>query len=175
MAWASCLRGGGDLRYGTWKYKQESAGECYALFLANLKIKIDTLPDVQIGMEKLTAVAHTDDKGKASINIDQVEFSAGWPVIARTLCHRMRARQVEDIYISTWRSKTHGYKAAPKGTKNTQAFLKQKAVDYCRAQGWSPANADEAEALCMLSYLRLLYEPDFAFERGRSHHQEALL
>ncbi len=51
MGYAHCLRGGGDLRHGTWKYKQDLAGECYALFLGNLRQKILALPDVQIGME----------------------------------------------------------------------------------------------------------------------------
>src|SRR5690606_18598336 len=48
MSYAHCLRGGAELRYGTWKFKQELPGECYSLFLGNLKLKIDTLPDVLI-------------------------------------------------------------------------------------------------------------------------------
>jgi hypothetical protein len=176
MGWASCDRGGGNLRYGTWKFKQERAGECYAIYLSNLREKILQGDDIQIGIEMLTAVAHVDDKGKASVDVQQIAFSSGWQTHAQTLCFRMGARDPEIVAISAWRSKTHGKVSAPKGYNgDSRKYLKQAALDYCAAHGLSPANDEEAEAICILHYLRLLHEPDFAFERGRSHHQEALL
>jgi len=176
MGWASCLRGGGDLRYGTWKYKQELPGEAYALYLSNLNQKIRSLPDVLVGVELLTIVAHVDEKGKASFDAEQIAFSAGWPTHAQTLCFRLGARPPEMIAISSWRSKTHGKVQAPRGLKQSQRtkFFKEVAFDYCHANGWSPDSDNAAEALCMLDYLRILHEPDFAFDRGRAHQQEAL-
>lgn len=176
MGWASCLCGGENVQYGTWKYKHELPGEAYAFYLSNLTQKIRSLPDVQVGIEMLTIVAHVDDKGKASFDAEQIAFSSGWQTHAQTLCFRLGARPPELIAISSWRSRTHGKTRAPAGLKQSERsnFFKEAAFDYCRANGWSPANDNEAEALCLLDHLRLMYEPDFAFQRGQSHHQEAL-
>ncbi len=178
MGWAHCLAGGEELRYGTWKFAQELPGAAYSAFLANLKSKMDILPDVQIGLELMTIVGHEDAKGRTNIDAQQVEFSAGWPTHAKTLCFRMDRRPPEMIAISAWRSKTHGKTRAPdhiqKGA-DKRKWLKQKAIDYCHAQGWSPSNDEEAESLCMLVYMRMLFEPGFAFERGYAFKQEALL
>lgn len=176
MGYAHCLAGGADLQYGTWKFNQQLPGAAYSAFLANLKSKMDVLPDVQIGLELMTIVGHEDAKGRTNIDAQQVEFSAGWPTHAKTLCYRMDRRPPEMIAISAWRSKTHGKTRAPdRYTGDKRKYLKQQAIDYCRAQGWNPANDEEAESLCMLVYMRMLFEPGFAFDRGYSFRQESLL
>jgi hypothetical protein len=175
MGWAHCLRGGDELQFGTWKFKHELAGAAYSAFLGNLKSKYDVLPDLQVGIELMTIVGHEDERGNTAIDAQQVEFSAGWPTHAKTLSYRMDRRPPEMIAISSWRSKTHGKTRAPDGYKgDKRKYLKQKAIDYCHANGWEAANDEEAEAICMLVYMRILYEPDFAFERGHSFQQEAL-
>lgn len=177
MGWASCLYGGDDLQYGTLRYKQSLPGEAYSRFLFDLTAKIRTLPDVQVGMELMTIVAHEDDNGKAGVNAEQVQFSSGWPVLAQTLCFRLNARPPEMIAIQSWRSKTHGKTRAPEGLSGTEkgrVWLKKQAFDFCHAEGWEPDSDNAAEALCMLVYMRILHEPSFAFDRGQSFEQERL-
>lgn len=174
--WASCLRGGAELRYGTWKFKQDDPGECYSSFLGNIRIKLEQLPDCQIGIELMTIVVHEDAKGKPHIDAEQVMFSSGWPTHAQTLCWRMRKRPPELIAIGSWRSRTHGKVRAPNGMKQSDRtkFFKEAAFGFCRSNGWTPDTDNAAEALCILSYLRVLHEPEFAFAHGHAHHQEAL-
>ena len=107
-------------------------------------------------------------------------FSSGWPTHAQTLCHSMGLREPELIAISTWRSKTHGKMRVPdnmRGAKQSEKskWLKLQAKLYCDKNGWSYDTEDEAEALCMLDALRIMYEPDYAFDKGRSYQQESFL
>lgn len=177
MGFAYCLTGGGNIRHGTWRFTQKSAGEAYATFVAYLKRTLESLPDPLIGIELMTIVEHEGQNGKSHIDAQQVMFSSGWPTHAQTLCHSMGLREPQFIAISTWRSKTHGKTRAPK-TITKQAdrskWFKRQARDYCERQGWSYDTDDEAEALCMLDALRILNEPDHAFDRGRSFQQDGL-
>lgn len=174
MGWASCLRGGEHLAYGTWKFPQADHGEAYAAFAKQFGVPLAALPDLQVGMEMLTIVAHEDDKGRPQVDAEQVGFSAGWPAIAKTKCFVAGARPPEMVAISAWRSRTHGKTRAPIGMKNSTAWLKQKAFEYCHANGWTPDSDNAAEALCILDYMRILYEDSYAFDRGYPSEQTRL-
>ena len=82
------------------------------------------------------------------------------------------------VAIQSWRSKTHGKVYVPKELKLDQnqrsKWFKQQAKAYCDRNGWSYGTEDEAEALCMLDYIRIENEPNYAFDRGRSYQQETL-
>ena len=129
-------------------------------------------------MELATIVTHGDDN---RVDAKQVIFSAGWPAIAMTLCHSLGLREPVMLPIQTWRSRTHRKVQVPKEMKGvSQAerskWFKLQAKLYCDKQGWSYNTDDEAESLCMLEAVRLEFEPDFAFDKGRSsYHQESLL
>ncbi|MDA5627830.1 MULTISPECIES: hypothetical protein [Agrobacterium] len=179
MGFAYCLAGGLNIRHGTWRFKQPSPGAAYAEFVTFLKRTLVALPDPQVGMELMTIVDHGSD-GKSAIDAKQVMFSSGWPTHAQTLCHSMGLREPELIAISTWRSKTHGKMRVPDNMKTaTQTekskWLKLQAKLYCDRNGWSYETEDEAEALCMLDALRIMHEPDYAFDKGRSYQQESFL
>ncbi len=177
MGMACCLAGGDRLEHATWRYRHQNPGEAYSVFITDLTAKIKSLPDVQVGMELMTIVAHEDEgTGKAHVDAQQVQFSSGWPTHAQTICFRLGVRQPELIAISAWRSRTHGKTRAPDNvpTNKRSAWLKQQAFRYCRANGWEPDSDNAAEALCMLDYLRILHEPAYAFDRGQSFQQERL-
>jgi hypothetical protein len=179
MGFAYCLAGGHKVRHGTWRFKQASAGAAYAEFVTFLKRTLVGLPDPLVGMELMTIVDHGVD-GKSAIDAKQVMFSSGWPTHAQTLCHTMGLREPELIAISTWRSKTHGKMRVPddlkKATQTEKSkWLKLQAKLYCDKNGWSYDTEDEAEALCMLDALRIMHEPDYAFDKGRSYQQESFL
>lgn len=174
MGWACCLAGGDRLEYGTWKFAQADHGEAYAAFAKQFGSILAGWPDMQVGMEMLTIVTHEDDSGKGHVDAEQVGFSAGWQAIVKTKCFVAKARAPEMIAISSWRSKTHRKTRAPIGVKNSTGWLKQQAFDYCARSGWTPDSDNAAEALCMLDYLRILHEPDYAFDRGHSFQQERL-
>ena len=131
-------------------------------------------------MELMTIVTHEDARGLPRVDAEQVMFSSGWPTHTQTILFTKDMRELEMIPIQSWRSKTHGYVTTPKGSKMDQnaraAWFKEKAMAYCDANGWEYDSPDEAEALCMLDYLRQLHEPGYAFERGRvfEHHQPVL-
>lgn len=174
---AFCLAGGSKLRSGTWRFKQAEHGAAYAEFATKLKAMVSDLPDVQIGIELMTIVGHEDGKGGSRVDAKQVLFSSGWPAIVHTLCYTMNLRPPEMIAIQSWRSRTHGAVVTPKGSgmnQNERAkWFKEKAKAYCDRNGWKYDSADQAEALCLLDYLRQEYEPGFAFDRGShfDHHQ----
>ena len=177
MGFAYCLAGGGKIRSGTWRFKHQSPGAVYAEFLGYLKRMLEGLPDPQVGMELMTIVDHGEN-GKSAIDAKQVMFSSGWPTHAQTLCHNMGLREPELIAISTWRSKTHGKMRVPdnmKLAKQTEKskWLKLQAKLYCDKNGWPYNSDDEAEALCMLDALRIIHEPDYAFDKGQSYQQES--
>lgn len=185
MGFAYCLAGGENMRHGTWRFTQESAGEAYSTFVIYLKRTLRSLPDPLVGIELMTIVEHESENGKTHIDAQQVMFSSGWPTHAQTLCHSMGLREPMFLPIQTWRSKTHGKTRAPdeinksKATKSQKqaartAYFKGHAKNYCERQGWSYSTDDEAEALCMLDALRILNEPDHAFDRGRSFQQDGL-
>lgn len=179
MGFAYCLAGGEKLRHGTWRFMQNSAGAAYAEFITYLKRTLTGLNDPLVGIELMTIVDHGQD-GKSAIDAQQVMFSSGWPTHAQTVCHIMGLREPEFLAISTWRSKTHGYTRAPDSMQKEkpavrQKWLKQKAKEYCDRNGWSYNSEDEAEALCMLDALRIIHEPSYAFDKGRSYMQEVLL
>lgn len=179
MGFAYCLAGGERLRHGTWRFNQTVAGAAYHEFAAYLRRMLSGLPDPLVGIELMTIVDHGEG-GKSAIDAQQVMFSSGWPVIAQTVCHSMGLREPELIAISTWRSKTHGKMRSPDFLKNAKPaertkWLKQQAKDYCDRNGWSYNSEDEAEALCMLDALRIINEPDYAFDKGRSYQQESFI
>jgi len=114
------------------------------------------------------------------IDPEQIAFSAGWQAIAKTVCHTMGLRPAMLIAIATWRSKTHGKMRVPetmKGAKQAEKskWLKLQAKLYCDRNGWSYDTEDEAEALCMLDAVRIMHEPSYAFDKGRSYQQESFL
>lgn len=181
MGFAYCHAGGDRIRSGTWRFKQESPGAAYAEFVVYLKRMLTGLPDPLIGIELMTIVDHGKDDAKGNyrpaIDAKQVMFSSGWPTHAQTLAHTMGLREPQLLAIPTWRSKTHGKMAAPKEVQGQPAkskWLKLQAKRYCDKNGWSYNTDDEAEALCMLDALRIIHEPDYAFDKGRSYRQEAL-
>lgn len=177
MGFAYCLAGGNKIRHGTWRFKQPKAGAAFAEFASYLRRTLSSLPDPLVAMELTTIVSH----GEAGrVDAEQVVFSAGWPSIAQTVCHNMGLRDPEMIPIQTWRSKTHGKTRVPENLRKEKQsvrskWLKQQAKDYCDRNGWSYNTDDEAEALCMLDTIRIMHEPDYAFDKGRSYQQEALL
>lgn len=180
MGFAYCLAGGENIRHGTWKFNQKSAGEAYATFVQYLKRTLSALPDPLVGIELMTIVDHGTPGGKSAIDAQQVIFSSGWPTHAQTLCHTMGLREPQFIAISTWRSKTHGKLRVPDTMKKAKQaerskWFKLQAKTYCDKNGWSYSTEDEAEALCMLDALRIMNEPDHAFDRGRSFQQENFL
>lgn len=177
MGFAYCLAGGEKLRSGTWRFKQESPGAAYAEFISYLKRMLQGLPDPQVGMELMTIVDHGEN-GKSAIDAKQVMFSSGWPTHAQTLCHTMGLREPELIAIGTWRSKTHGKLRVPENMKRAKQtekskWLKLQAKLFCDKNGWAYNSDDEAEALCMLDALRIIHEPDYAFDKGQSYQQES--
>ena len=179
MGFAYCLAGGSKLRHGTWHFRQPNPGEAYAEFTRYLRRMLDGLPDPLVGIELMTIVDHGQD-GKSAIDAQQVMFSSGWPTHAQTLCHIMNLREPQFLAISTWRSKTHGKMRVPDSMKNAKAtdkskWLKAQARAYCDRNGWSYNSDDEAEALCMLDALRIIHEPSYAFDKGRSYSQESFL
>lgn len=179
MGFAYCHAGGKGIKHGTWRFTQNSPGAAYAEFITYLKRLLSGLPDPLVGIELMTIVNHGKN-GNIEIDAQQVMFSSGWPTHAQTVCHIMGLREPELIAISTWRSKTHGFMRTPdhmKGEKQTvkSKWLKQKAKDYCDKNGWSYNSEDEAEALCMLDALRIIHEPSYAFDKGRSYQQESFL
>lgn len=179
MGFAYCLAGGEKLRSGTWRFKQESPGAAYAEFISYLKRMLQGLPDPQVGMELMTIVDHGEN-GKSAIDAKQVMFSSGWPTHAQTLAHTMGLREPLMIAIGTWRSKTHGKLRVPDNMKHLKQaekskWLKLQAKLYCDKNGWPYNSDDEAESLCMLDALRIMSEPGYAFDKGRSYQQESLL
>ncbi|NKW09994.1 hypothetical protein HGG76_11840 [Ochrobactrum tritici] len=58
MGFAYCLAGGENIRHGTWKFNQKSAGEAYATFVQYLKRTLSALPDPLVGIELMTIVDH---------------------------------------------------------------------------------------------------------------------
>lgn len=174
---AYCLAGGEKIRHGTWRFTAEDHGEAYAEFATYLKRLLAGLPDPQLGMEMMTVVAHGED---AVIDPHQIAFSAGWQAIAKTVCFSMKLRPAQLLAIGTWRSKTHGKTRVPDSMKGARQadkskWLKQQAKTYCDRNGWSYNTDDEAEALCMLDALRIIHEPAYAFDRGKSYQQESFL
>lgn len=179
MGFAYCLAGGDKLRHGTWKFTQQPAGAAYAEFSSYFRRVLNGLPDPLVGIELMTIVDH-GDPGKPAIDAQQVMFSSGWPTHAQTICHVLGLREPEFLAISTWRSKTHGKTRAPKDMEKEkpavrQKWLKQQAKIYCDKNGWSYNSEDEAEALCMLDALRIMHEPSYAFDKGRSYQQDSFL
>ncbi|CCF19107.1 protein of unknown function [Pseudorhizobium banfieldiae] len=179
MGFAYCLAGGEKIRHGTWRFNQKSPGAAYAEFITYLKRTLTGLPDPLVGIELMTIVDHGQN-GKSAIDAQQVMFSSGWPTHAQTLCHTMGLREPELMAISTWRSKTHGKMRVPDNMKalkqaEKSKWLKLQAKLYCDKNGWSYNTEDEAEALCMLDALRIIHEPDYAFDKGRSFQQESFL
>ena len=172
---AFCERGGRELHSGVWRFKGKSHGEIYHGFLKMFANTLDALPQpVAVGIEDLTIVARQDAKGKPTVDAHQIEVTAGWYSIAKLVCYLRDIAPPEMLNIAAWRSRTHGKTRAPDKFRGTD-WLKQQAVNYCKDQGWYPKTHDEAEALCMLVYLRILHEPDFAFDKGLSFQQEPLL
>lgn len=179
MGFASCLSGGGKLKHGTWRFSQKPAGAAYAEFISYLKRMLSDMPDPLIGMELMTIVSHGEGDD-TRIDAEQVMFSSGWPTHAQTIAHIMGLREPEFLPIQTWRSKTHGCTRSPESMKNEkpsvrQAWLKAKAKAYCDRNGWSYDTEDEAEALCMLDAMRIIHEPGYAFDKGKSFEQGSLL
>ncbi|MEN5275809.1 hypothetical protein ABE527_02555 [Brucella sp. TWI432] len=177
MGFAYCLAGGEKLRHGTWRFTQPAPGEAFATFASYLRRLLQDLPDPLVAMELATIVSHGDDN---RIDAKQVIFSAGWPSIAQTVCHTMNLREPEMVAIQTWRSKTHGKTRVPDAMKHAKQndkskWFKEQARQYCNQQGWSYNTADEAEALCILDAVRIIHEPEYAFDKGRSYKQEGLL
>ncbi len=177
MGFSMCLAGGGSLRHGTWTFRQERHGEVFADYANVLRRQLNSLPDPQLALEMLTIVDHN-----GHIDGNQVAFTAGWYSVAHTICYTMKLREPEIIPIQTWRSKTHGKTTVPKELKeklNTQPlrskWFKQQAKNYCDKNGWSYDSDDEAEALCGLDALRIIYEPNYAFGKGKAYRQEAFL
>jgi hypothetical protein len=174
--WASCLPGGKNLRHGTWRFRDPSAGATYFEFSQNLRRVLDGLPDPLVGIELMTIVGHGEDN---RVDAQQVLFSSGWTSIAQTVCHSLALREPQLIAIQTWRSKTHGKVYTPKNLNLDQnarsKWFKVEAKKYCDRNGWSYNTEDEAEALCMLDYLRIEHEPTYAFDKGRSYQQESFL
>lgn len=184
MGFAYCLAGGGNLRHGTWRFNQKVAGAAYAEFLTFMKRVLSSLPDPLVGIELMTIVDHgqEDAKGnfKSAIDVPQVMFSSGWPTHAQTLCYTMGLREPEFLAISTWRSKTHGKTRVPDNLRSAKQadkskWLKEQAKSYCDKNGWSYGSDDEAEALCMLDALRIIHEPDYAFDKGKAFQQDSFL
>lgn len=174
---AYCLAGGERVRHGTWRFKHEDHGAAYAEFATYLRRMLSGLPDPQVAMEMMTVVAHGED---GVIDPEQIAFSSGWQAIAKTVCHSMSLRPAQLIAISTWRSKTHGKMRVPdtmKAAKQAEKskWLKQQAKHYCDRNGWSYDTEDEAEALCMLDAVRIMHEPSYAFDKGKSYQQESFL
>lgn len=174
---AYCLAGGEKIRHGTWRFKAEDHGEAYAEFATYLTRMLKGLPDPQVGLEMMTVVQHGEE---GTIDPAQIAFSAGWQAIAKTICFTLKLRPAQLIAISTWRSKTHGKMRVPEPMRNARQadkskWLKQQAKLYCDRNGWSYNTDDEAEALCMLDAMRIMNEPSYAFDKGKSYQQESLL
>lgn len=178
MGFAHCLAGGSNLKHGTWRFNQASHGAAFSEFITFLKRVLGGLPDPLVGIELMTIVDHGQN-GKVQIDAQQVMFASGWPTHAQTICHMMGLREPEFLAISTWRSKTHGKTRVPENLQTApqqekSKWLKQQAKDYCDRNGWAYQTEDEAEALCMLDALRIIHEPSYAFDKGRSFQQEVL-
>ncbi|MDQ0422352.1 hypothetical protein J2045_003400 [Peteryoungia aggregata LMG 23059] len=176
MGWASCLAGGEKLKHGTWRFNQETPGEAYFTFTQFMRRTLESMPDPLVCIELMTIVTHGDDD---RIDAEQVMFSSGWPTHAQTLCHIMALRQPDFVAIQSWRAKTHTKTRTPDSMKGASQverskWFKERAKEYCDARGWSYGSADEAEALCILDYTRIVHEPGYAFDRGRAYQQESL-
>ncbi len=183
MGFAACLIGGDELRHGTWKFKASVYGLAYAEFAKCLTTLLKSLPDPLLGIEQLMVVPHEGKDGKMHVDGNQVALSAAWYGIAHTICYSLGCREPIIIPIQTWRSKTHKSVRAPKvdypeqphrRTKRVSEFFKSEARIYCERNGWSYESDDEAEALCMLDYMRMEFEPAYAFDKGRAYQQKEL-
>lgn len=176
MGFAYCLAGGENLRHGTWKFQAPRPGAAYAEFTVRLKELLKSLPRPLVGIELMTIVAHDGPYGSNHVDANQVRFSSGWPTHAETLCYSLGLEDPVYYAIQTWRSKTHGVTRTPKDASMSLAerskFFKQAAVNYCERSGWTYNSADEAEALCILDAMRIEFEPNYAFDKGRAYQQE---
>jgi hypothetical protein len=146
------------------------------MFTQYMRRTLESLPDPLIVIELPTIVSHGED---GRVDAEQVLFTAGWTTHAQTLAHIMGLRQPDLIAIQTWRSRTHGKTFAPKELKLTQnersKWFKDRAKEYCDKNGWSYQTTDEAEALSILDAVRMIHEPTYAFDKGRSYVQDSLL
>jgi hypothetical protein len=96
-------------------------------------------------------------------SIQSQQFLLGLRAVILSTSFACGARVIE-IEPSTWRSKILGVTMAPKlikGTDVRRAWIKRKAVEHCRARGYGETTDDEADALCILEYLRLRIDPTF--------------
>lgn len=156
----------------TWRFKARGAGECYLEFLERLGELLKVLPDVQIAIELMTVVTHD-----GHVDAKQVQLSSGWFNALDMMRARRGLREIEQTPIQSWRSKSHGKVKAPKEIKEQnerRKYLKQAAIDFCEGNGWPVANDEEAEALCILEWLRIEYEPGYSFSAGHGGHQQAM-
>lgn len=178
MGFASCLAGGEELRHGTWKFNDPVHGGAFAQYAKYLRTLLESLPNPLVGIELMTIVAHKGQDGREHIDAKQVAFSSGWPTHLQTICYSMGLREPVFVPIQSWRSKTHGITRTPRQSRFSDTekmhFFKDAAKQYCDAAGWSYSTPDEAEALCILDYMRIENEPSYAFDKGRSYQQENL-
>lgn len=177
LGFAYCLAGGEGLRHGVWRFKQTCMGAAYAEFVTRLKTVLRDLPRCQVGVELMTVVTHEDDAGNQRVDAAQILKSSGWPTHAQTVCYMLGLPEPIFIPIQTWRSATHGKTRAPNTIKDSERsrWFKDCAISYASRQGWAVDGPDEAEALCMLDYLRITHEPDYAYAAGQSgRHQMAM-
>ena len=80
------------------------------------------------------------------------------------LCERLGI-ELHVVAQQTWRSAFLGVTRAPRGTANGTAWLKNKAKETCEREGIAIANADEADAVGIVHWLKAYLNPRIASVR----------
>ncbi|RZN30483.1 hypothetical protein [Bradyrhizobium sp. Leo121] len=106
----------------------------------------------------------------AGMSIQSRQILLGVRAIIFVTIFKRQARVIE-IEPARWRSKILGLTQAPKHigqglskSKKTavrRAWLKRRAIDEVAARGWGKTTDDQADALCILDYLRMRLDPAY--------------
>lgn len=82
----------------------------------------------------------------------------GVRAIAIEVCEEFGIDYTE-LNVQAWRQAIHGVRHAPKGTTNTSAWWKDKAMERCRLLGWAVPSKDAAESALIADALRISLTP----------------
>jgi hypothetical protein len=78
-----------------------------------------------------------------------------------------------ELNVQDWRQLIHGTRHAPKGTTNTSAWWKQRAMERCKLLGWSVPSMDAAESALIADALGIQSTP-VGRARGNDLFAEAM-
>ena len=101
----------------------------------------------------------TPTKVKVPITNQQTLFGLyGVRAHAIEICAALNIRCFE-VNNQDWREVIHNQRKAPKGTKDSSEWWKQRALARCKQLGWAVPSKDAAEAALICEWLRIRLSP----------------